>query len=531
MGTHPIFESDFDCLTDSNEIPLNCEEIEFSVQMTIEVDNETEKNRQKVVRNYRQGHPGESDEEESLEELGERECDQFGFYRSVRFIKLQNQKLASNRRRDKRRVKKWAKMESDFERARSRKLRSRVYKGVSIEARKSLWLYLLQPNEMRAQYDDRVTFDQLVQLGERNGQCVNQIHLDIRRTWRMHRDFRQQYQNHQTGLFRILVAYAAFDPDVEYCQGMSGIGALLLIILDSVELTFWCLCSLLNRPQYRHRGMFLPGFPKLAEFTKHWETIFEMALPKLSRHFEVENVFSQMYLTKWFLQTFLDRLPFHLCIRLWDVYLLEGDLVVLATTLTLFKAKQQSMLRMDFETLTMFLQNDLCNISTTDDQFFVNIQKDLQWLKNSNLIATRESSYASAPAVPVMRPSSSSTQKTPKNAISKSKTHELPSMGPIPNKASDASTSSYDNVPKSPSRSLSSRSRHQRPIKSPKSPPPMKSAQLVQPQSPPKVSSPAVTRRTEVRPPQSPSLKNDASFKPVTEWARKYSRHRELQTQ
>ena len=48
-----------------------------------------------------------------------------------------------------------------------------------------------------------------------------------------------------------------------------------------------------------------------------------------------------------------------------------------ATTLTLFKAKQQSMLRMDFETLTMFLQNDLCNISTTDDQFFVNIQKGI----------------------------------------------------------------------------------------------------------------------------------------------------------
>ena len=121
--------------------------------------------------------------------------------------------------------------------------------------------------------------------------------------------------------------------------------------------------------------MFLPGFPKLAEFTKHWETIFESSLPKLSRHFEHENIFSQMYLTKWFLQTFLDRLPFHLCIRLWDVYLLEGDLIVLATTLTLFKAKQQSMLRLDFEELTMFLQNDLCNISTTDDQFFVNIQK------------------------------------------------------------------------------------------------------------------------------------------------------------
>ena len=73
----------------------------------------------------------------------------------MRFIKLQNQKLASNRRRDKRRVKKWAKMESDFERARSRKLRSRVYKGVSIEARKSLWLYLLQVNAFRDPFDER----------------------------------------------------------------------------------------------------------------------------------------------------------------------------------------------------------------------------------------------------------------------------------------------------------------------------------------------------------------------------------------
>merc|ERR1711970_910027 len=148
MGTHPIFESDFDCLTD--------------------------------------------DEDRS------RECDQFGFYRSVRFIKLERQKLNSTKRRDKRRVKKWTKMELDYERAARRKLRPRVYKGVPVEARKSLWLYLLKPNEMRAQYIDRITsFDELVKAGARNGQCVNQIHLDIRRTWRSHRHFRQQYQKHQ----------------------------------------------------------------------------------------------------------------------------------------------------------------------------------------------------------------------------------------------------------------------------------------------------------------------------------------------
>ena len=63
-----------------------------------------------------------------LEELGDRECDQFGFYRSVRFIKLEKQKAQSNRRRDKRRVKKWTKMEADFDRALRKKLTSRIYK-------------------------------------------------------------------------------------------------------------------------------------------------------------------------------------------------------------------------------------------------------------------------------------------------------------------------------------------------------------------------------------------------------------------
>ena len=57
------------------------------------------------------------------------------------------------------------------------------------------------------------------------------------------------------------------------------------------------------------------------------------------------------------------------------MYLLEGDLVVIATTLTLFKSKQRSMMQMEFDELTMFLQQDLCNISENDDTFFVNLSK------------------------------------------------------------------------------------------------------------------------------------------------------------
>ena len=77
-----------------------------------------------------------------LEDIGDRECDIFGFYRNVRFIKLQDQKIASTKRRDKRRIKKWSKMAADFDRALTKKLPSRIYKGVPNQMRKELWLYL-----------------------------------------------------------------------------------------------------------------------------------------------------------------------------------------------------------------------------------------------------------------------------------------------------------------------------------------------------------------------------------------------------
>ena len=75
--------------------------------------------------------------------------------------------------------------------------------------------------------------------------------------------------------------------------------------------------------------MFLPGFPKLMQFASLWEEILLKNLPKVYSHLSEENVIPQIYVTKWFLQNFLDRLPFRLAIRVWDCFLLKGDVIVL----------------------------------------------------------------------------------------------------------------------------------------------------------------------------------------------------------
>ena len=72
----------------------------------------------------------------------------------------------------------------------------------------------------------------------------------------------------------------------------------------------------------------MPGFPKLNEFIGYWEAILLRQMPKIYTHLTDQQLIPQIYLTKWFLQNFIDRLPFRIAIRLWDCFLLDGRYLV-----------------------------------------------------------------------------------------------------------------------------------------------------------------------------------------------------------
>jgi len=423
MGTHPIFESDFDCLTDVVDY------------MTVSDEEYDEIQRAKTVNKYETGDPG-SDEDEHLESIENRETDQFGFYRNPRFLKFETQKLKSKSRQTKRREKKWEKMAKDFPKAMNKKLKSRTYKGIPNRWRSAFWFYILDPVAMKTIYERKgLNYYGLYDIGKMDQAVVRQVHLDVARTWRTHKDFRNRYRKYQVSIFKILLAYSAFDSEVGYCQGMSAIAALFMIIFNDEQAAFWALCSFMIKTPWTQKGMFLPGFPKLNHFTAMWEKILEATLPKIHRHFEEEGVIPQIYLTKWFLQNFLDRLPFHLCIRLWDLFLLEGDTVTIATCLTLFKMKQQNLLRMDFDSIAQFLQQDICNVNCTDDQLFLYIQKDLGQVRGSGII--RPMSNMSTWHSPKLKPrtsrqSNSSTKPVPVPRSKSRKNSVTPSKAPIP---------------------------------------------------------------------------------------------------
>lgn len=57
----------------------------------------------------------------------------------------------------------------------------------------------------------------------------------------------------QQSLFCVLTAYAVYNTEIGYCQGMSQIAGLFLMYMDEED-AFWCLHSLMVDKRYSMHG-------------------------------------------------------------------------------------------------------------------------------------------------------------------------------------------------------------------------------------------------------------------------------------
>ncbi|XP_038516500.1 USP6 N-terminal-like protein [Canis lupus baileyi] len=103
------------------------------------------------------------------------------------------------------------------------------------------------------------------------------------------------------------------------------------------EDAFWALAQLMTNDRHAMHGFFVPGFPKLLRFQAHHERVLQRALPNLRKHMDEEQMSTDIYTPKCFLQCFLGRTPFLLTLKLWDAYIFDGERVLTAMAYTILK--------------------------------------------------------------------------------------------------------------------------------------------------------------------------------------------------
>ncbi|XP_017892525.1 USP6 N-terminal-like protein [Ceratina calcarata] len=311
--------------------------------------------------------------------------DRYGFIHDKRLPQKPDPNEIKSHRVEMERLKKWEKMTKQWDSSATKeKLRRRVYKGIPNRFRGQVWALLLGIKNLKREQAGK--YDEMLKLARQWSTEIRQIDADVARQYRDHINYRERYSIKQRSMFYVLAAYSMYNMEVGYCQGMSVLAGLLLLYMDEED-AFWGLSVLLADKKYTMHGFYVDGFPKLNRFIEHHDKIMNKFLPKLKRKLDKCGCDSILYALKWFFVVFQERTPVSLGLRIWDVFLLDGDRILPAMAYTVMKMHKRFLMPMESldefcNYLQIKLEKDFC---FDDDTVVSTMERSMEELKRAKL--------------------------------------------------------------------------------------------------------------------------------------------------
>ncbi|CEG73143.1 hypothetical protein RMATCC62417_08579 [Rhizopus microsporus] len=194
------------------------------------------------------------------------------------------------------------------------KMKKLVRGGIPASVRAKVWQFLAGSDDYRKPHQ----FQNL--LDRPRIAIYDVIERDIERCYPDHIQFMEKDGQGQQNLRSVLKAYAQYNPDLEYCQGMGRLAGLMLMQM-TVEESFWLLVTTIDRYM---NGYFTPTLSQLRIDAYIIGQLLKDHNPKLAQHLENNDVLPIMYIAQWFLTAFTMTLPWESVLRVWDAFYFEG---------------------------------------------------------------------------------------------------------------------------------------------------------------------------------------------------------------
>uniref|UniRef100_UPI00398E8A8B carabin isoform X2 n=1 Tax=Pristiophorus japonicus TaxID=55135 RepID=UPI00398E8A8B len=178
-------------------------------------------------------------------------------------------------------------------------------------------------------------------------ETLRQIVLDVERSFPTHCSLmgrNPEAKEGQAKLFRILSAYAKYNPQIGYCQGMSYIAAMLLMNMREED-AFWALVVLLEKPKYL-AGFYEHSLHTIQRHAKIFQQLLKHRMPCLWQHMEDLEVAPLLFITTWFLTLFTSLPCWDSVLVIWDLIILDGINVIFSTGLCILQLLEPRLLTM-----------------------------------------------------------------------------------------------------------------------------------------------------------------------------------------
>ena len=243
------------------------------------------------------------------------------------------------------RIEKWSYMIENwqiFSTSKYKILKSRVRKGIPSSLRNQVWQLLTKVKEIKKTYPRHHYFRLTNKIED--PECIHTIERDLNRTYPTHELFRCDYG--QESLRHILRAYAHFDPEIGYCQGMAYIVGIPRMFMDE-ESAFWMLVAILRN--YDMRSMFKDGMEKVYQSYYKANSVLKQFEGKIWNKLKEIGFHVQIYSTQWFM-TVYSNFPIETRLRIWDCFLLEGPKILFRVFVGIFRVNKKLFKLATFDT-------------------------------------------------------------------------------------------------------------------------------------------------------------------------------------
>ena len=208
--------------------------------------------------------------------------------------------------------------------------RRRIHEGVPDKFRQRVWTKLINTwvGKERATLH-RDYYSQICDLNNKLYpqppiQFLKQVNLDLHRTFPTNKYFHED--GHAINkLRRVLIAFMRHTPKVGYCQGFNFIAGFALLFL-SEEMAFWCMCALINYivPQ----GYFVDPMTDSRADQPVLRDLIRTHLPDMDAVLNEHHFDLSLISFNWFFTLFVEIVPTEVTLRIWDVLLYEGDMIL-----------------------------------------------------------------------------------------------------------------------------------------------------------------------------------------------------------
>lgn len=182
------------------------------------------------------------------------------------------------------------------------------------------------------------------------------IMLDLPRTFPELAFFHADGSEYEDSLREILEAFIYLRPDIGYSQGMSFLAAVLLLYIENPSDVFTCFVNMLL-----HKSCFVHFFrmkmPEVRIYMSIHDKFMREEMPALHAHFKTHSVDPDLYMINWVMSLYCSALPLDFVSRIWDIYMLDGDVAIFRAALGILKLLMPQLLSMNFEDIAFLLSH------------------------------------------------------------------------------------------------------------------------------------------------------------------------------